>query len=357
MLRRVPMVQSFMSTHTSGAVRFGRELYLLFGAEQSLFTRKLEAALIFYRADYQFRRKRGLPDVKALEARAGTHQVPVLLTPENWAIADTTPIIDMLDQRFHLRRLFPHGSLGVLAHIVEEHIDEWIARVMVHYRWHYPNSAAFASRAIADGNETEAANVREWGPRACRATGAETPFHQKAAEEEYERLLDMAEVQLGCSRYLLGDRPSVVDCAMLGGLRAHIAHDPDSRKILDRFPRVLAWTQTNANRWDGSGEWAPFPESTAFGRHVLAECPSTYRPFLLANAQALVDGRKAFAIDTYGEPASYLARSYPEYSRAMVRERVALRLSIDERKEVETWLMTINLADCFTPEDVGAGTH
>jgi glutathione S-transferase len=338
-----------MGMNTDG----GRPPYLLYGAEPSLFTRKLEAALIFYRAGYVLIAKRGSPDAQLVETRAATHQIPVLKTPENWMIADTTPIIDMLDGRFPHRRLFPCGALGALTHIVEEHIDEWTARVMVHYRWHYPDSAAFVSMKIASHNEDEAAKIRQWGPRACRATGTETPFHQQAAEAEYERLLAAAEAQLATTRYLLGDRPTAVDCAVLGGLRAHILHDPDPRKVVMRFPRVVAWTERLADSWDGSGELAPFPASTGFARHVLTECADQYRPFLLANSEALAQGHKAFTVETYGETASYLARNYPEQSRAMVRERIALRLSPGERDEVETWLRAAGLDVCFAPAAAG----
>ena len=68
--------------------------YVIHGAPISLFTRKLEAAFDFYGASYRSERKgtRGGGD---LEARAGTHQIPVLTTPENWALADTTPIIEL----------------------------------------------------------------------------------------------------------------------------------------------------------------------------------------------------------------------------------------------------------------------
>eukprot|EP01035_Chromulina_nebulosa_P056030 gene56030-biopygen39994 len=69
-------------------------MYLLYGSTPSLFTRKLEAALRFYRAPFAFCSKGSQPDVKALEQRAGTHQVPLLQTPENWLLADTTPILE-----------------------------------------------------------------------------------------------------------------------------------------------------------------------------------------------------------------------------------------------------------------------
>ena len=323
-------------------------MYVLYGSRQSLFSRKLEAALIFYGVPFEFRIKRGRPDIKEIEQRAGTHQVPALLTPENWMLADTTPIIDLLDQRLPGRRLFPEGALGVLAHIVEKYLDEWIARTMIHYRWHYAESAAFASRAIADGDEKVAEFIRGWGPRACRATGTETVFHQEAAEREYERLLDAADEQLTSTRYLLGDRPSVVDCMMLGGFRAHTLHDPDPRKVVERYPRLVAWATAGADAWDGAGDWAAFPQSTPFARHVLDEMPHSYLPVLAANAQAVAGGAKAFTVDTYGQPASYLARPYPEQSREMIRDRIAHRLSQDAAA-VAAWLAPTGLAEAFAP--------
>jgi glutathione S-transferase len=325
-------------------------MYVLYGSRQSLFTRKLEAALTFYGASFEFVLKRGRPDAEEIERRAGTHQVPVLLTPERWMLADTTPIIDLLDQRFPDRRLFPEGPLGVLAQVVEEYLDEWVARTMVHYRWHYPASAEFASRAIAGGDETAAEFIRGWGPRACRATGTETAFHQAAAEAEYERLLAAADAQLAQTRYLLGDRPSAADCMMLGGFRAHTLHDPDPRKVVERFPRLVAWAERGADDWDGLGAWAAFPTSTAFARHVLEETASRYAPVLAANAAAVESGAKAFTVDTYGEPASYLTRTYPVQSRDLIRERIGRRLFGRERHEVERWLQDLGLAEAFAPQ-------
>ena len=78
-------------------------MYTLIGGELSLFTRKLEAALIFYRADFDLVAKITMDEVM-VETRSGTHQVPVLQTPENWMLADTTPIIAMLDARFPAAR-------------------------------------------------------------------------------------------------------------------------------------------------------------------------------------------------------------------------------------------------------------
>ena len=116
-----------------------RPPYRVHGGDISLFTRKLESALHFYGASFE-RVDKAVRSEDEVAMRAGTHQVPVLETPEGWAIADTTPLLDLLDGRFPSRRLFPEGVRGVMVHVIEEILDEWLARTMVHYRWHYPEN-------------------------------------------------------------------------------------------------------------------------------------------------------------------------------------------------------------------------
>ena len=92
--------------------------YRIHGGPRSLFTRKLEAAFVFYGLPWTAV-PRGIGN-DVIGQRAGTHQIPILETPEGWAIGDTTPILDLLDARVPDQRLFPEGPLGVLVHLVEE---------------------------------------------------------------------------------------------------------------------------------------------------------------------------------------------------------------------------------------------
>lgn len=308
-------------------------MYTIYGGELSYFSRKLEAAMKFYGAEFEFK-----PKIPEAETRSGTHQVPVLHTPENWMIADTTPLMLLLDSRFPFRRMFPTGPLGVLVHVVEEYFDEWIARTMVHYRWHYEESAVFASELMAGGNAEAAARVRSWGPRACRATGTDSEFQQKQAEAEYVRILDALDAQLQETRYALGDRPTAVDCILLGGLRAHTNMDPVPKRTVANYPRIVSWAEAEADEWNGGGELAPFPDSTGFAAFVLGEMTSTYVPYVLGNAEAVAAGAKAFHVDTYGEDVSYLTRPYPEQSRQMIVDRIRNQLTEEERGEVLGWL-------------------
>jgi len=328
-----------------------RDEYVIHGIPRSLFTRKLEAAFAFYHLPYRGA-PRGIGGDDSLGQRAGTHQIPILETPEGWAIADTTPILQLLDARVPARRLFPRGALGVLVHVLEEILDEWFARVMVHYRWHYlENTVAvieeLTGQAVSE-EEAAAHPMAKWGPRACRATGTELPAQRKAAEAEYLGMLDALEAQLATTAFALGDRPTAVDAIVLGGLHAHTNADPIPD--LSAYTRVLAWADGGAfaAAESPSGDLAAFPESTPFAQAVLGVGAAQYAPFVVANAAALEAGRKVFEIETYGEPTTYLARPYPEQSRRMIQGRIRDQLSAEERTRVEDWLVASGL-DCFLP--------
>ncbi len=320
--------------------------YIVYGGDLSYFSRKLESAMVFYGADFESVPKTAA-NSQMLEQRTGTHQVPVLGTPEGWMIADTTPIIQMLDGRFPGRRMFPDGPLGLLVHILEDYFDEWIARTMVHYRWHYEESALCASERMGRGDARLAAKFRDWGPRACRATGTENTFQQDQAESEYLRIMENAEAQLNQTAFLLGDRPTAVDCVFLGSLRAHTNMDPIPKRQIAPYTRVIEWSETLADRWDGTGDLRPFPESTPFARSILGEIMETYVPYIRGNARALTGGHKAFVVETYGQDVSYLCRPYPEQARQMIQWRISQLLSSTVQAEVSQWLHKTGLTECF----------
>lgn len=316
-----------------------------------MFTRKLEAAFAFYDLPFD-RAPRSIGDDE-IGKRAGTHQIPILETPEGWALGDTTPILELLDARIPSRRLFPTGPLGVLVHVVEEILDEWVARVMVHYRWHYIENTRHVIEEMTgkklSPEEVSQHPMAQWGPRACRATGTFYEAQQKAAEAEYLGVLDALETQLETTAFALGDRPTAVDAILLGGLHAHTHADPIPD--LSSLGRVVAWAEggaVDAARNPGDAELAPFPESTPFAQHILAIGAAQYSPFVEANAKALAEGSKAVEVETYAETTSYLARVYPEQSRQMIQRRVRDQLNPEERKTVETWLTKVGLG-CFLP--------
>ena len=332
-------------------------MYNVYGSRRSYFTMKLESALIFYGVPWRHVTK-GPENSELVEKRSGTHQIPVLQTPENWMINDTTPIISMMDARYPQRRLVPTGPLGVLVHLVEEFLDEWLSRTMVHYRWNYKESAKEVVKAMlgetipdapAEVVEQMEGRLFTFGSKACRANGLDSELQKKKAEEEYEGILAAAQDQLAQTPYLLGSRPCVVDAIFLGGLKAHMYVDPAPRKMLEGYPGLIDWLTNRADHWDGSGELLPFPESTGFAQYILKLMQSTYLNYVKANTIAVAQGDKAFVTEMYGEEVSYKRLDYREESRQMIISRITHQLTKPERDIVEKWLVDCGLDSGFSP--------
>ena len=304
-----------------------RKAYVWHGHPLSYFSMKLDAALRFYDLPYE-KVEIGLGQVlEPVRKRAGTHLIPVLETPEGWALWDTTPILFLLDGRFPDRAMFGEGLNGLLVHVIENFLDEWLGRTMVHYRWHYEACAKDAALRMAAGNRDVAKGIAVWGAKACRATGVETAYQQDMCEAEYARILQACEQQLSQTRYLMGDAPCAVDAVILGGLRAHTMNDPVPAKLVAQFPRVVDWVENQADVRTGRGRLAPVENPTGFARAMLDEMQRGFMPFALASRRALAAGEKVFTIEVLGGEASFLARPYPEEACQMVRDH-AQRLRV-----------------------------
>ena len=319
--------------------------YKIYGDELSLFTRKLECACLFYGLDF-VQCEKNHENAAFIQQRAGTHQVPVLLTPENWMLSDTTPILALLDARHPGREMFPAGLYGAIVHVLEEYFDEWVSRVMVHFRWHYPARAQFAAAKMSHGEPELGEKLKDWGRRACRATGTEFPPQQRAAEVEYLELMAAADRQLHDTPFLLGARPTALDCCVLGGLRAHTLMDPDPKPRLSSFTTLLDWNAHWANERTPSSHYSPLETLTPFAEFVLSRMRDTYQPFIRANAAALASGDKLFDAYSYGSDVRYLCRPYPERSRQMVCARIAA-LPENERTTFDAMLAKYDLVTCF----------
>jgi hypothetical protein len=146
--------------------------------------------------------------------RAATHQIPVVRTPENWMLADSTPILQLLDSRLGsaTQRFYPAGLNGALAAVLEEYFDEWFARLAVFTRWTFfeenASSVDWPMRQVP-------AAAAAWGKRAVRATLGGTELQQEHGVKELQRVLgalnDHLEQQRragGSGRFIFGASPT-----------------------------------------------------------------------------------------------------------------------------------------------------
>ena len=225
--------------------------YTLYGAEISYFTGKVRAYL----------RWKGLPFVEVqsnadiyrtvIVPRVGFPVIPVVVTPEDETLQDSTEIIDALEHRHGEPSVIPAaGVQRLVAALLELYGDEWLVIPAMHYRWHHNRD--WAMRAFgelsapgATPQEQFAIGNRRAAPfaQAALLLGA-APHMHGAIERSYEDLLGELDRLFAEQPYLLGTRPSVGDFGLIGPLYAHQYRDPASGELMRRLaPNVVRWVE------------------------------------------------------------------------------------------------------------------
>ena len=260
------------------------DFFRLYGSEVSYFTAKVRPA---------FRIKR-VPHVETLatprvyreiiRARTGLQFIPVVVTPEDDTWQDTSDILDRLEERFPEPALVPPTPVQrVAAFLWELYADEFMILPAMHYRWDFADSIAKARADFASTNgDPVAANKF-----ADRMSGVlpgigVLPETVPAIEAHLAELLDDLELHFAKHPYLLGGRPSIADCALMGPFYAHLYLDAaPSRLLRERAPLTCHWIERmNHPDPDENGAW---PDGDTL--------PDTMRPILArigADASAYV---------------------------------------------------------------------
>eukprot|EP00035_Acanthoeca_spectabilis_P026708 m.463910 g.463910 ORF g.463910 m.463910 type:complete len:374 (-) comp23212_c0_seq1:112-1233(-) len=351
--------------------------YTVYGAQLSFFTMKLVAGLEWHLPNqFTYRPKgalagtqpEGSDDLPAdeLESRSGTHQIPVLVTPENWCVADTTPIFTLLDGRMSEPKFYPPGIVGALAAVMEEYFDEWAPRWCIHTRWQCGEETARegARGLVAERNLPPAIarqveeTIKKWGRRAGKAIGVSSEMQQRACEAEILRVLTALNTHLlRGNRFIFGDSPTAVDCVIMGAFKAHLLRDP--------FPREFLKDLTAVRHWHDHVFGSAVPEKASVVDHtlsldslppfcslVLDEMGGAFAKFVEGSRDAHASESKSFVATTYGENVSYLFRPYVEKSRQLLRHKLSVHLnscSARERLHFEQIMRHFGLATLYLP--------
>ncbi|MAG31938.1 MAG: hypothetical protein CL908_13705 [Deltaproteobacteria bacterium] len=224
------------------------------GVDRSHFSAKLRPAVRYK----QLHHVEVVPDMAEIMRRTGVGFMPVLVTPEGEMLQDTTDIIDALEHRIPEPALLPLSTDRVLCRLFELYADEFFPIVSMRTRWAYPENEAEARRAFAAFSGSI-----DLGNRGADQMGSYlpmlgiTPETIPAIDAHADDMLAALCDHFAAHRFLLGDRMSLADCALMGPLYAHLYLDRFTRKKLyDEAIEVCMWIE-RCNRPDpeAMGEW------------------------------------------------------------------------------------------------------
>lgn len=227
--------------------------HVLYGWELSLYSGKIRAYLRHKRIP--FREKRvTLWDMREIKRRTGAKVMPVVVTPQNEWLQDTSTIIDSLEARYPDVPVVPATPRQrIAAYLLEAWGDEcWLPSAM-HYRWNFDenyreifepeggrNLLPLAPRFLRNRVVAKAANtMRSFLP----GLGV-VPAQLDAIERWTEAMCDALDTHFAQQLYLLGSRASLGDYGLIGPLYAHLGRDPyPARNLIAPRRHLAAWVQ------------------------------------------------------------------------------------------------------------------
>lgn len=222
----------------------------VYGSRISYYTGKLETYLRYCGIEYEL-----FPTVgneKKLKAGAGVVQMPVVELGDGRWMTDTTPILRWLDAQQNMRSIYPDNEgLGFLALLIEDYADEWLWRPAMHYRWSYPVSRVYAAEALYRELIKGIKPFPRWmglsilklrqyfGFVRWDGVNRSTRPH---VEQSYFEVLNCLEAIFKKRPFILGERPTISDFAMMGPMFRHFSMDPDPAEIMrSQAPAVYEW--------------------------------------------------------------------------------------------------------------------
>ena len=329
---------------------------VLAGAPGSPYTRKMRSLLLYRRIPYQL-----VLTMAPGAAPPGLPKPPLPLFPclyfpegeDGWkATSDSTFQIRALEERFEGRSVIPKDpALAFLDYLVEDYADEWVTKMMFHYRWGVPENVEFASKVLPLANlGIPDAMVEQFAStfavrqieRLAGVVAGSIEVTGPIIEASYERLLGLLRDRLLENPFLLGSRPGAGDFALQGQLTQLAQLEPTSTALARRVaPRVRAWVDVmedlSGAPVEGDEGWVGREGLTDPFRGLLAEIGRSYAPFMIANAEALEHGDESMECQLDGK--RYWQRAFPYQGKCLrwLRDEYA-KLAADDRGFVDATL-------------------
>jgi hypothetical protein len=170
----------------------------------------------------------------------------------------------------------------------ELYCDEFLILPGLHYRWSFPESESKARQDFAAFNgDPETADRFASRIKSFLPFVGVTPDTIPHIEAHTLEMLDSLSLHFESTPYLLGDRPSLADCALMGPLYAHLYLDAVPGRLLrERAPRVCNWIE-RMNHPDPAapGEWLFGDALPPTLRPLLELIGRDVVPFLLDNVR------------------------------------------------------------------------
>ena len=311
------------------------ERYQLYGGGGSPYSQKMRAILHYRRLPFDW--VQITPAIRSQIKHDGPPIIPILRLPEDQSLhVDSTPLAFQLEERHSERSIIPDDpAMAFLSNLIEDLGDEWVTKMMFHYRWDLEIDQMYSSRQIISDNspglrgddlKQAAEAIRQRQVERMPLVGC-TRQNKPIIERSFHELLAILDSFATRDEFIFGTRPSLADFGLFGQLKT-LASDHTSMLIMrNTVPSVYDWVRRLEDSSGIEGEWHEFADMRPAVTELLKFSARYYLPFLEANANAHAEGADTLTVELAGrifqQPTfKYQVKCYDRLRKLLQNERV-----------------------------------
>jgi len=306
------------------------DVHRIFGAEVSPYSVKVRSYFRYKQIPHEWI-LRGANEMEEFKKYAKLPLIPLVVTPDDQGIQDSTPILEQLEAEHPEPSIHPEDPVAAfVSALIEEFGDEWGNKWMFHYRWareaDQDAAAGRIARTMMPGLDDEqyagmAAQVKARMVDRVWFVGS-SPQTAPQIEDSFERGMACLEDHLAGRQYLFGGRPAFGDFGLWGQLY-NAWTDPTAGEIVRRHPSLCAWIERMLEP-KAEGAFEPWSSLAPTLDPFLAEfVGALFLPWSAANAAALAAGDEEFTVELEGRAYTQKPQKYHARSLAALRARYA----------------------------------
>lgn len=222
--------------------------------------------------------------------------VPVVVTPEGQWLMDSSVILEHMETRYPASPMLPSTPVQRLfSLLVEMWVDEFWHHTSTHYRFSFPGAAEQWRDEVATllpgfPRKLQHAVVNHYYKYMVGVTerSGVVPDTFSLIENWTETQLDALESHFASSPFLLGERATLGDYALMGPIFGHLCYDPyPARTLLQPRPQLRGWVERMSTRGPESGELLAGDELPAALQPFWQSIFSELLPYLETSAGLL----------------------------------------------------------------------
>jgi glutathione S-transferase len=307
------------------------DVHRIYGAELSPYSVKIRSYFRYKRIPHRWI-VRNADSMADYQKYAKIPIIPLVVTPDDQGLQDSTPIMDAMEERFPEPSTHPSDPVArFVSLLLEEFGDEWGNKWMFHLRWAREEDQKSAAGRIAT---TMAPRRDEKARIAIRTQVIERMLGRvhfvgssektgPQIEASFRDGLARLEAHLADRPYLFGGRPAYGDFGLWGQIYNAWTDPTGGAWVEGDAPRVLDWVHRMLNPRD-EGDFEAWSSLEPTLMPFLSEqVGALFCPWTVANAAALAAGDDEFSVELAGETFTQGPQKYHAKSLQVIRTKYA----------------------------------